>query len=97
MAAPELSAVDSGDNRGLAEHGTRHTPPVLPFAPVPVAESHERLDRAARTPSGHTVLVCAPSVTADTGVSINTVETHLRGIYHKLGVRIRADAITGLI
>ncbi|WP_068024801.1 LuxR C-terminal-related transcriptional regulator [Nocardia mexicana] len=41
-------------------------------------------------PSGMTT----HSIAADMGVSINTVKTHLRGIYHKLGVRTRADAIT---
>ena len=40
-------------------------------------------------PSGMTT----NSLAADMGVSINTVKTHLRGIYHKLGVRTRADAI----
>ncbi|MGW4350994.1 LuxR C-terminal-related transcriptional regulator [Nocardia sp. NPDC004582] len=41
-------------------------------------------------PSGMTTL----NIAADMGVSINTVKTHLRGIYHKLDVRARADAIT---
>ncbi|WP_156959421.1 LuxR C-terminal-related transcriptional regulator [Nocardia sp. BMG51109] len=40
-------------------------------------------------PSGMTT----SSLATDMGVSINTVKTHLRGIYHKLGVRTRADAI----
>ncbi|MBF6173832.1 LuxR C-terminal-related transcriptional regulator [Nocardia blacklockiae] len=40
-------------------------------------------------PSGMTT----HSIADDMGVSINTVKTHLRGIYHKLGVRTRADAI----
>ena len=33
------------------------------------------------------------SIADDLGVSINTVKTHLRGIYQKLGARSRADAI----
>ncbi|MBL1074325.1 response regulator transcription factor [Nocardia sp. 2] len=41
-------------------------------------------------PSGLT----ADRIAADMGVSVNTVKTHLRGIYHKLGVGARADAIT---
>lgn len=41
-------------------------------------------------PSGMTT----HDIAADMGISINTVKTHLRGIYHKLGVRTRADAIT---
>ncbi len=41
-------------------------------------------------PSGMTT----NDIATDMGVSINTVKTHLRGIYHKLGVRTRADAIT---
>ncbi|MFF3573657.1 LuxR C-terminal-related transcriptional regulator [Nocardia jiangxiensis] len=41
-------------------------------------------------PSGMTT----HDIATDMGVSINTVKTHLRGIYHKLGVRTRADAIT---
>lgn len=34
------------------------------------------------------------SIADDLGVSINTVKTHLRGIYQKLGARSRAEAIT---
>lgn len=40
-------------------------------------------------PSGMT----ASSIAADLGVSVNTVKTHLRGIYQKLAVNARADAI----
>ncbi|MFD3705738.1 LuxR C-terminal-related transcriptional regulator [Nocardia sp. NPDC058658] len=40
-------------------------------------------------PSGMT----AASIAADLGVSVNTVKTHLRGIYQKLAVNARADAI----
>ncbi|MGY0501128.1 LuxR C-terminal-related transcriptional regulator [Nocardia sp. FBN12] len=40
-------------------------------------------------PSGMT----AGSIAADLGVSVNTVKTHLRGIYQKLAVNARADAI----
>ncbi len=41
-------------------------------------------------PSGLT----ANSIAADLGVSVNTVKTHLRGIYQKLAVNARAEAIT---
>ncbi|MEU6560069.1 LuxR C-terminal-related transcriptional regulator [Nocardia nova] len=41
-------------------------------------------------PSGMTTLNIAEGM----GVSINTVKTHLRGIYHKLGSGSRADAIS---
>ncbi|MGS2806085.1 LuxR C-terminal-related transcriptional regulator [Nocardia sp. MW-W600-9] len=40
-------------------------------------------------PSGMT----AVNIAANMGVSVNTVKTHLRGIYQKLGVNARADAI----
>ncbi|WP_181699583.1 LuxR C-terminal-related transcriptional regulator [Nocardia sp. GTS18] len=42
-----------------------------------------------RLPSGLT----ATSIAADLGVSVNTVKTHLRGIYQKLGVNARGAAI----
>lgn len=41
-------------------------------------------------PSWHT----AEQIAADLYVSVNTVKTHLRGIYRKLDVRTRRDAIT---
>jgi len=40
-------------------------------------------------PSGMT----AGNIAADLGVSVNTVKTHLRGIYQKLAVNARAEAI----
>ncbi|MFE3541741.1 LuxR C-terminal-related transcriptional regulator [Nocardia sp. NPDC059177] len=40
-------------------------------------------------PSGMTAI----SIASDLGVSVNTVKTHLRGIYQKLGVNARAEAI----
>ncbi|MFC6011231.1 LuxR C-terminal-related transcriptional regulator [Nocardia lasii] len=40
-------------------------------------------------PSGMT----AANIAADLGVSVNTVKTHLRGIYQKLAVNARAEAI----
>ncbi|MFF2085830.1 LuxR C-terminal-related transcriptional regulator [Nocardia sp. NPDC058176] len=40
-------------------------------------------------PSGMTAI----SIARDLGISVNTVKTHLRGIYQKLGVNARAEAI----
>ncbi|MFB7875808.1 LuxR C-terminal-related transcriptional regulator [Nocardia sp. NPDC056064] len=40
-------------------------------------------------PSGMTAI----NIASDLGVSVNTVKTHLRGIYQKLGVNARAEAI----
>ncbi|WP_156910526.1 LuxR C-terminal-related transcriptional regulator [Nocardia mangyaensis] len=40
-------------------------------------------------PSGMTAI----SIAGDLGISVNTVKTHLRGIYQKLGVNARAEAI----
>ncbi|BAD58132.1 helix-turn-helix transcriptional regulator [Nocardia farcinica] len=41
-------------------------------------------------PTGRTT----SQIAADLGVSVNTVKTHLRGIYGKLGIASRADALT---
>ncbi len=60
--------------------GDAHTPPLTSTETTVLRQ----------LPSGMTT----HSIAADMGVSINTVKTHLRGIYHKLGVRTRADAIT---
>ncbi|MBB5916249.1 LuxR family maltose regulon positive regulatory protein [Nocardia transvalensis] len=71
--------VDTIRLRGRAVAGPRD--PHLTAAEIAVLR---------QLPSGMTT----HHIAADLGVSINTVKTHLRGIYHKLGVRTRADAIT---
>ncbi|WP_280335016.1 LuxR C-terminal-related transcriptional regulator [Nocardia wallacei] len=66
----------------------RHRPRTRATARLPHLTDTE-LAVLRQLPSGMTT----HSLAADMGVSINTVKTHLRGIYHKLGVRTRADAI----
>ncbi|MGV9673842.1 LuxR C-terminal-related transcriptional regulator [Nocardia sp. NPDC003482] len=71
--------VDTIRRRGRAETDSQAT--ELTTAEIAVLR---------QLPSGMT----AHSIATDMGVSINTVKTHLRGIYRKLGVRTRADAIS---
>ncbi|MFJ1455420.1 LuxR C-terminal-related transcriptional regulator [Nocardia sp. N2S4-5] len=66
----------------------RHRPRARAAAQAPHLTDTE-LAVLRQLPSGMTT----HSLATDMGVSINTVKTHLRGIYHKLGVRTRADAI----
>ncbi|WP_142461307.1 LuxR C-terminal-related transcriptional regulator [Geodermatophilus aquaeductus] len=47
-------------------------------------------DRLALLPS----LLTAGEIAAKFTVSVNTVKTHLRGIYAELGVPSRSDAVT---
>lgn len=57
---------------------------------TPVRLSHREMELLRELPSFRT----AESIAADQFISINTVKTHLRGIYRKLGVSNRRDAIT---
>ncbi|WP_406277797.1 LuxR C-terminal-related transcriptional regulator [Nocardia sp. NBC_00881] len=53
------------------------------------ALTHTEMTVLKRLPSGRT----AQQIAADLGVSVNTVKTHLRGIYAKLGANSRIDAL----
>ncbi|QBJ98721.1 LuxR family transcriptional regulator [Rhodococcus sp. ABRD24] len=52
--------------------------------------TRRELDLLAELPTWRT----AEEIAADLCVSVNTVKTHLRGIYRKLGVSTRRDAVT---
>ncbi|MEU4343407.1 LuxR C-terminal-related transcriptional regulator [Nocardia sp. NPDC023852] len=53
------------------------------------ALTHTEMTVLKLLPSGRT----AQQIAADLGVSVNTVKTHLRGIYAKLGANSRIDAL----
>ncbi|PTR24025.1 LuxR family maltose regulon positive regulatory protein [Rhodococcus sp. OK519] len=63
----------------------------LPRTPATTAEKLTRreLQLLAELPTWRT----AEEIAADLCVSVNTVKTHLRGIYRKLGVTTRRDAV----
>ncbi|WP_235870786.1 LuxR C-terminal-related transcriptional regulator [Rhodococcus xishaensis] len=64
----------------------------LPKTAVATTEKLTRreLQLLAELPTWRT----AEEIAADLSVSVNTVKTHLRGIYRKLGVTTRRDAVT---
>ncbi|MFC9518638.1 LuxR C-terminal-related transcriptional regulator [Nocardiaceae bacterium NPDC056970] len=64
----------------------------LPRSPVATAErlTRRELQLLAELPTWRT----AEEIAADLCVSVNTVKTHLRGIYRKLGVTNRRDAVS---
>jgi LuxR family maltose regulon positive regulatory protein len=69
-----------------------HTPAARPkdAAPLqePLSESELRVLRYLPTN------LPAPEIAAELFVSLNTIRTHLRNVYAKLGVHSRADAVT---
>lgn len=69
-----------------------HTPAARPkdAAPLqePLSESELRVLRYLPTN------LPAPEIAAELFVSLNTIRTHLRNVYTKLGVHSRADAVT---
>lgn len=65
--------------------------PVVPDAPRTVLTAREA-ELASRAAAGRT----DAEIAADTGLSIRTVQTHLSNVYHKLGIRSRADLDTRL-
>ncbi|TDN93081.1 LuxR C-terminal-related transcriptional regulator [Microbacterium sp. BK668] len=78
-ADPELLATLRGRCPSL------HSP-VVPAAPVTMLTGRES-DLAQRAAGGRT----DAEIAADTGLSVRTVQTHLSNVYHKLGIRSRAD------
>jgi len=60
--------------------------PVVPPAPLTVLTAREA-DFARRAAAGQS----DAEIAGDTGLSIRTVQTHLSNIYHKLGIRSRAE------
>jgi LuxR family transcriptional regulator, maltose regulon positive regulatory protein len=102
LAAPHGIIRPFLDCRELLSGGVGRFGQLEPFAtevlaaiPAPVADLTEGLTKRElallnELPSMHTVEEIAGTLF----VSVNTVKTHLRGIYRKLGVNRRRDAIT---
>ncbi|MFR9749954.1 LuxR C-terminal-related transcriptional regulator [Nocardia sp. 004] len=76
-----------GRSENFAELVRRH-PAVCRRATYP-ALTHTEMTVLKQLPSGRT----AQQIAADLGVSVNTVKTHLRGIYGKLGSNSRIGAL----
>ncbi|MFJ3922267.1 LuxR C-terminal-related transcriptional regulator [Streptomyces sp. NPDC090022] len=65
---------------------------AAPAEPVPLVV--DELSPREREVLGHVArMLSTEEVAAELGLSVNTVKTHLRGIYHKLGVSRRRDAV----
>lgn len=97
IALPFLDATpELGDL--LAEHGawgTSHTAFLVRLATRP--EEHQNLSERGREVLGYLrTTLTAAEIADELGVSINTVKTHLKGIYRKLGVASRREAVRKL-
>ena len=62
---------------------------LLAFSPPPVRLTGRENDVLVRLP----YYASRAEIADDVGISLNTVKTHLRSIYGKLGVRSRAEAV----
>jgi LuxR family maltose regulon positive regulatory protein len=78
-----LGAMEPFAGRVLALRRSLHAPPV----PVPLTERELGVLRLLPT------LRSFEEIAQDLTVSLNTVKTHVRAIYAKLGVRRRRDAV----
>lgn len=76
-----------GRDERFADLVRRH--PAARRRPTYPALTHTEMTVLKRLPSGRT----AQQIAAELGVSVNTVKTHLRGIYAKLGSNSRIDAL----
>ncbi|MGY1944322.1 LuxR C-terminal-related transcriptional regulator [Nocardia asiatica] len=76
-----------GRSESFAESIRRH--PAAHRRPAYPALTHTEMTVLKQLPSGRT----AQQIAEDLGVSVNTVKTHLRGIYGKLGTNSRVDAL----
>ncbi|MBF6076892.1 LuxR C-terminal-related transcriptional regulator [Nocardia beijingensis] len=76
-----------GRAESFAEAIRRH--PAARRRPAYPALTHTEMTVLKQLPSGRT----AQQIAEDLGVSVNTVKTHLRGIYGKLGTNSRVDAL----
>ncbi|MGK8524011.1 LuxR C-terminal-related transcriptional regulator [Nocardia asteroides] len=76
-----------GRSERFAELIRRH--PAARRRPAYPALTHTEMTVLKQLPSGRT----AQQIADDLGVSVNTVKTHLRGIYGKLGTNSRVDAL----
>jgi LuxR family maltose regulon positive regulatory protein len=82
----DLHAGSFGPHNDFADQVRRH--PALPRAHAPVLTQAE-LTVLGELPSGRT----AAQIARQLGVSVNTVKTHLRSVYSKLGTSSRAETI----
>ncbi|MBL1079434.1 hypothetical protein JK358_34015 [Nocardia sp. 2] len=89
--AIELLDIHSGRFGGGEDFAEviRHHPAAVRQYPAPTLTGSELLV-LQRLPSGRT----GGEIAADLGVSINTVKTHLRSVYLKLGANSRGQAIS---
>ncbi|MGY1897721.1 LuxR C-terminal-related transcriptional regulator [Nocardia gipuzkoensis] len=76
-----------GRSETFAESIRRH--PAARRRPAYPALTHTEMTVLKQLPSGRT----AQQIAEDLGVSVNTVKTHLRGIYGKLGTNSRVEAL----
>jgi LuxR family transcriptional regulator, maltose regulon positive regulatory protein len=78
-----------GEVVGLLREVTRSAPPPAepPWPAEPLTQSETRVLRYLPTHMG------APEIAAELFLSANTVKTHLRHLYRKLGVHSRREAV----
>ncbi|NKY31128.1 LuxR C-terminal-related transcriptional regulator [Nocardia gamkensis] len=88
-AMPLLDSYAGRLGRAESFAATIRRHPAARRRPAYPALTHTEMTVLKQLPSGRT----AQQIAADLGVSVNTVKTHLRGIYGKLGTNSRVEAL----